>query len=117
MDLPKLNLLHKTCKAARLVMADSVVLNRTGIQYNGRGACVLSIKDVEDRRQLAENEKKDQEAKTSAQKEKQDNPYFLQASKDFMRLGPDLIYGPNPSVSLKIPKTPVHQLGIKNGEI
>ncbi len=59
------------------------------------------MKVVEDRRQLAENKKKDKEAKQSAQKEKLDNRYFLQASKDLMRLGPDLIYGPNLSVSSK----------------
>ena len=67
-------------------MADRVILNRTNtellaattqkkrqvertrIQYNGQGACVLSMKDVEDRRQLPENEKKNKEAKQSAQK-------------------------------------------------
>ncbi len=53
------------------------------------------MKYVEDRRQLAENKKKDKEAKQSAQKEKQDNCCFLQASKDLRQLGPDLIYGPN----------------------
>ena len=55
LDSPKLTLLHKTLKAARLAMADRVVLNRTntellaanlrkkqrakrtGIQYDGRG--------------------------------------------------------------------------------
>ncbi len=108
LDSPKLILLHKTLKAARLAMADRVILNRTNtellaantqkkqaertrIQYGGQSARVLSMKDVEDRRQLAENKKKDKKAKQSAQKEKQDNRYFLQASKDFMRLGPDLI--------------------------
>ncbi len=69
-------------------MADRVILNRTNtellavntqkkqqaehtrIQYGGQGACVLSMKDVEDRRQLVGNKKKDKEAKLSAQKEK-----------------------------------------------
>ena len=76
LDSPKLTLLHKTLKAARLAMVDRVVLNctntelfaantrkrqraqRTGIQYDGQGARVLSIEDVEKRRQLAENLKK-----------------------------------------------------------
>ncbi len=64
------------------------------------------MKDVEDRRQLAENKKKDKEAKQSAQKEKQDNCYFLQASKDLMPIGPDLIYKPNPSVFSKNTQSP-----------
>ena len=70
LDSPKLNLLYKTLKAARLAMADRIILSctnmaantqkkrraqRTGIQYGGQGACVLSMKDVEDRKQLAEN--------------------------------------------------------------
>ncbi len=57
-------------------MADCIVLNctntellaantqkkqraqRTGTQYHGQGACVLSLEDVEKRRQLAKNKKK-----------------------------------------------------------
>ena len=68
LDLLKLTFLHKTLKAARLAMADKVVLNRTntellaantqkkrraqhiGIRYDGQGACDLSLKDVEERR-------------------------------------------------------------------
>ncbi len=124
LDLPKLILLHTTLKAARLAMADGVILTRTNtkpsaantpkkrlaerteIQYGGQSARVFSMKDVEDRRQLAENKKKDKKAKQSAQKEKQDNCYFLQASKDLMRLGPDLIYRPNLSVSSKNTQSP-----------
>ena len=67
LDSPKLTLLHKTLKAARLAMADRVVLNRTntelfaantrkkqraqhtGIQYDGQIARILSIEDVEKR--------------------------------------------------------------------
>ena len=110
--------------AARPAIADRAILNctntellaaniqkkqqekRIGIQYSSQGARVLSMKDIEDRRQLAENKKKDKEAKKLAQKEKQDNRYFFQASKDLIRLGPDLVYGPNPSVSLKNTKNP-----------
>ena len=79
---------------------------RSRIQYGSQSARVLSMKDVEDRRQLAENKKKDKEANQLAQKEKQDNRYFLQKSKNLMRLGPDLVYGPNPSGSLKNTKNP-----------
>ena len=46
---------------------------RTGIAYDGQGARVLSLEDVEKRRQLAENKEKDREAKRLAQKEKQDD--------------------------------------------
>ena len=95
LDSPKLTLLHKTLKAARLAMADRIVLNRTntellaantrkkrraqrtGIQYDGQGARVLSLEDVEERRQLAENKKRDKEAKKLVQKKKQDDRYFL----------------------------------------
>ncbi len=123
LDLAKLILLHKTFKEAKLTMANRVILNRTNtellaantqkkrqaerteIQYGGQCARIWSMKDVEDRRQLAENKKKDKKAKQLAQIEKQDNRYFLQASKDLMRLRPDLIYGPNPSVLFeKYPK-------------
>ena len=62
LDFPKLTLLFKTLKAARLAMADRVVLNRTntelfaantrkkqraqrtGIQYDGQGARVLNAR-------------------------------------------------------------------------
>ncbi len=124
LDSPKLIPLHKTLKEARLAMSDGAILNRIntellaantqkkrqaeriGILYDGQGDRVLSMKDVEDRKQLAENKKKDKEAKQSAQKEKQDNRYFFQASKDLIRLGPYWIYGPNPSVSSKITQSP-----------
>ena len=51
---------------------------RTGIQYDGQGARVLSLEDVEKRRQVTENKRKDKQAKKIAQKEKQDDRYFLQ---------------------------------------
>ena len=91
LDSPKLNLLHKTLKAARLAIADRVILNRTntdllaantqkkrrakrtGIAYDGQDARVLSLEDVEERKQLAENKKKDKETKKLLQKEKQDD--------------------------------------------
>ncbi len=84
MDLPKLTLLLKTLKAARLAMADRIVLNCTnteflaakarkkqraqciGIQYNGQGDFVLSLENVEKKKQLAENKKKDKEVKKLA---------------------------------------------------
>ena len=111
LDSPKLTLLHKTLKAARLAMANRIVLNRTntkllasntrkkqraqrtGIQYDGQGARVLSMEDVEKRRELADNKKREKEAKSQAKKEKQDDRVFSLVLKDLMRLGPDLIYG------------------------
>ena len=75
-DSPKITLLHKTLKAARLAIAGIVILNltntellaantqkkqraaRTGIQYDSQSARVLSMKDVENRRQLAENKRR-----------------------------------------------------------
>ena len=68
---------------------------------NGQGGCVLSIEDGEKRRQLAENKKKEKEAKSQAKKEKQHDRFFLLVSKDLMRLGLGLIYGPNPSFTKK----------------
>ena len=97
LDSPKLTILHKTLKAARLAMADRVVLNRTntelllantqkkrrtqrtGLQYDGRGARVLSLEDVEERRRLAEKKKKDKEAKAEEKRQKQENRDFLVA--------------------------------------
>ena len=102
-------------------MADRIVLNRTntelfaantrkkqraqrtGIQYDGQGARVLSIEDVEKRRQLAENKKK-KEAKSQARKEKRDDRLFLLLFKDLMRLGLGLIYGLNPVTPRLLPK-------------
>lgn len=81
LDLPKLTLLHKTLKAARLAMVDRVVLNCTntellaanrqkkrwlqwtGFAYNDQGAPFLNPEVVEKRRQLVGNRAKDKEAK------------------------------------------------------
>ena len=81
LDSPKLAILHRTLKAARRAMADRVVLNstntelfaantrkkrraqRTGLQHNGQGARVLSLEDVEKRRQQAEKKKRDKKLK------------------------------------------------------
>ena len=97
-------------------MADRIVLNRTksellaantrkkqraqrtGTQYDGQGARVLSLEDVEKRRRLVENKKKGKEAKSQARKEKQDDQLFFLVSKDLMRLGPDLIYTRSTSI-------------------
>ena len=61
-------------------------VQQTEIVYDGQGACVLSVEDVKKKRQLAENKKKDKEAKRLAQKEKQDDWYFLPVSKNYIRL-------------------------------
>ena len=87
-------------------MADRIVLNRTntGTQYDGQGARLLSLEDVEKRRQLAENKKKEKEARSQVRKEKQNYRLFSQVSKDLMRLGPDLIYGPDLVTARSLPK-------------
>ncbi len=51
---------------------------------------------MEKRKRLAENKKKEKEAKSQAKKEKRDDRLFFLVSRDLMRLGPDLIYRPNP---------------------
>ena len=79
-------------------MADRVILNRTntellaantrkkqraqrtGLQYDGQGARVLSLEDVEKRRQLAENKKREKKVKVEAKKQKQDDQFFFQVS-------------------------------------
>ena len=124
LDLLNLTLQNKTLKAARLTKADRVALNFTNtelltantqkkkrvqctrIQYNGQDAYVLSLKDIEERRQLTENKKKDKEAKKLVQKERQANSHFLQVSINLMRLGPHLIFRPNPLISSKNIKNP-----------
>ncbi len=73
LDFSKLTFLHKTLKAARLSMANRVVLKRTntellsanlqkkqrvkrtGIQYDRRGAQILSLEDVEKRHRWTKN--------------------------------------------------------------
>ena len=65
---------------------------RTGTQYAVQGARVLSLEDVEKRRQLAENKKKEKEARSQVRKEKQNDRLFFQVSKDLIRFEPDLIY-------------------------
>ncbi len=117
LDSPKFTILHKTLKAARRAMADRVILNRTntelleantrkkrraqrtGLQYDGQYARVLSLEDVEKRRELAEDKKRDKEAKIEEKRQKQGNRDFLAATKSLMRLGPDLLYGPISSSS------------------
>ncbi len=64
----------------------------------------MSLEDGEKRRQLAENRKKEKEAKSLAKKKKQDDRLFFLVSKDLMRLGPDLIYGLNPVTPRSLPK-------------
>ena len=95
-------------------MADCIVLNctntelfaaniqkkqqaqHTGIQYNSQGAHILSIENVEKRRQLVESKKREKETKSQSRKEKQNDQLFLLISKDLMQLSPCLIYKPNP---------------------
>ena len=59
---------------------------------------------MQKKRQLVKNKKKEKEAKSQARKEKQDDRLFLLLSKDLMRLGPGLIYGPNPVTPRLLPK-------------
>ena len=58
---------------------------RTGTQYDVQGDRVLSLEDVEKRRQLAENKKKEKEARSQVRKDKQNDRLFFQVSKDLMR--------------------------------
>lgn len=116
-------------------MADKVILNRTntellaantrkkrraqhtGLQYNGQGAGVLSLEDVKKGKELAEEKKRDKEVKIKEKRQKQEHQDFLAVTKSLMRLGPDLLYGPIPSLSTvlqKIPQVVFPRLGIKN---
>lgn len=113
-DSPKFTIIHKTLKAARRAMADKVILNRTntellaantqkkrraqrtGLQYNSQSAQVLSLEEIEKRRKLAEEKKRDKEAKIEEKRQKQGYRDFLAFTKSLMRLGPDLLYGPIP---------------------
>ncbi len=65
---------------------------------------MLSLEDVEKRKQLAENKKRKKEAKVEARKQKQDDRFFFQVSKDLMQLGPDVIYGPNFVIPQSLPR-------------
>ncbi len=79
-------------------------VQRTGLQYDSQGAHVLSLEDVEKRKQLAENKKREKEAKVEVRKQKQDDWFFFQVSKELMRLGLDLIYGLNLVISQSLPR-------------
>lgn len=65
----------------------------------------MSLEDIEERKQQAENKKIYKEAKKLEQIEKQDDWYFFQVLKTLMRLKLDLIYKSNPSISSKNLKT------------
>ena len=54
----------------------------------------MSLEDVEKRRELAEEKKRDKEAKIEEKRQKQGNREFVTVTKSLMRLGPDLLYGP-----------------------
>ena len=89
LNSPKLTIIYKTLKAARRAMADRVILNRTNtklltanmrkkrqaqrtsLQYNGQGTRVLSLEDVEKRRKLAKEKKRDKKAKIEKKRQKQ----------------------------------------------
>ena len=64
---------------------------RTGTEYDIQEARVLSLEDVEKRRQPAENKKKKKDAGSQVRKEKQNDRLFFQLSRDLMRFEPDLI--------------------------
>ena len=64
------------CTNAELLATNTQKKQRaqhTEIQYNSQGAHVLSLKNVEERRQLVENKKKDKETQKLAQKERKEN--------------------------------------------
>ena len=50
---------------------------RTGSQYDVQGDRVLSLEDVEKRRKLAENKKKEKEARSQVRKKNRTIDYFF----------------------------------------
>ena len=83
LDFPKLTLLHKNLKAAKLAMVDGIVLNHTNIELLAANnytkkttssmygylirwsrSSPMSLEDIEKNRQLAENKKKEKESKS-----------------------------------------------------
>lgn len=117
LDLPKLTIFHKTLKAARYIMADRVLLNyintellvaniqkkqwtqHIGLQYNSQVTRVLSLDDIEKRKQLVEEKNRDKEAKIEKKWQKQRYQNFLVMTKSLIRLGPNLLYGSISSLS------------------
>lgn len=59
----------------------------------------MSLKDIEKKRQITKNRKKDIEAKKLAQKKTKKDWYFFQVLKDLMELRLDLIYRSKPFFS------------------
>lgn len=60
--------------------------------YDSQEAYVLSVRNVEEKKQVAENRKKATKAKISAHELNKEDQYFFKISKDFIQLGPNLIY-------------------------
>lgn len=81
-------------------------MKHTEIKYNSQVVHVLSMKNVEDRKRLVENKKKDQKAKKLLWKIKQDSLKFRQVSKDLMHQTPNFIYRFKALISLKNTKAP-----------
>ncbi len=64
----------------------------------------MSLKDLDKRRQLAENKKREKKAKVEARKQKPNDQFFFQVSNDLMRVALDLIYGLNLVIPQSLPK-------------
>lgn len=87
--MSKLIIIYKTLKAARCAIVNEVILNYTytkffavnmqkkqqtqhiSLQYNSKGAWVLSLEDVEKWRKLVRKKKREKKAKIREKKQKQ----------------------------------------------
>ena len=119
LDTPKVVLLFKLVRGARLAMADCTILTKTNTklykanirkkrrahctetQYNGEGARYLGLEEVEQRRQYAINKQQELEAKQTARKTRQEEAELAKACKELMRFGLNLI---DPTHVTPIPK-------------
>ena len=129
LDTPKLALLSKLIRGAKLAMADRVILNeinaelyeanvrkkrrgdRTGKQHDAQGARHLGLEEIERRREYARNKQKELEDRQTARRVRQGEAETARACKELMRLGPDLLAGPLKKFTAAVPTPQLTQQG------
>ena len=121
LDTPKMALLSKLIRGAKLAMADRIILNetntelyeanvqkkkradRTGKQHNSQGARHLGLEEIKRRREYARSKQKELEDKQAARKMKQGEAETARACKELMRFGPDLLGPPSEKSTPAVP--------------
>ena len=128
LDTPKLALLSKLIRGAKVAMPDRGILNatneelyednvrkkkrgnRTGKQHDAQGARHLGLEEIEQRRQYAASQQRELEDKQAAKNRKRGEAELAKACKELMRFGPDLLGLPLKKSAPAVPTPkPVHK--------